>query len=130
MRFLILFFLLSGASCSQTNCRPDRSGLAKPDGAAAAAELPQREVPVYERVRVYKADGSLQCGQGKKTAISAVAKQLDGIKIFSQSKRNDGMMRIQKCGAETGDAHVFEIAKDQLPEAIGRGFKQWTFESE
>ncbi len=81
--------------------------------------------PTHERVKVYKADGTLQCNQGKQISLSEMAKQLSGIQVFSQSNLNDGMMRIQVCGAPTGQCNVFEIPKTELKKAIGLGFKEW-----
>lgn len=80
------------------------------------------------RVLVYKYDGSLQCGQGKGVSADSMAKDLKGINVFSSSKRKDGLMHIQVCGAATGSANVFEINEPDLSQAEKRGFKKWTYE--
>lgn len=78
------------------------------------------------KVKVFKADGSLQCSMGKKISIDEMQKELKGIEVFSKTNQNDGLMRIQVCGAPTGDSHVFEIKQEDLEKALKLGFKQWT----
>ena len=75
-------------------------------------------------VLVYKADGSLQCGQGKGVSIDEMEKQLKGIKVLSRDKRPDGKMHIQLCGSPTGVINVFEISETNLKDAESRGFKK------
>ena len=79
-----------------------------------------------QRTFVYKADGSLQCGQGEKTEIAAMRKDLGNIEVFSSENKHDGMMRVQVCGAPTGYSHVFEISKSDLEAAVKLGFKKWS----
>ncbi|MBC7458424.1 MAG: hypothetical protein H7235_09110, partial [Bdellovibrionaceae bacterium] len=52
-------------------------------------------------------------------------KDLKDIVVFSASNQNDGMMRIQVCGADTGNHNVYEIAESDLEKAKSYGFKQW-----
>jgi hypothetical protein len=78
------------------------------------------------KVKVYKADGSLQCGMGTKIALETMEKQLKGIKVFSRTNKNDGLMRIQVCGAPTGQSNVYEINRTDLERALKAGFKEWT----
>ena len=75
-------------------------------------------------VLVFKADGSLQCGQGKGVAIEEMEKELKGIKVLSRDKRPDGKMHIQLCGSPTGVINVFEISEKNLKDAEARGFKK------
>ena len=81
-----------------------------------------------DHVKVYKADGTLQCGQGKKISISDMQKDLKDIKVYSSENKNDGMMRIQLCGSPTGNANVYEIDRKDLEAALKLGFKEWTAE--
>ncbi len=81
-----------------------------------------------DRIRVYKADGSLQCGQGKAIPLTEMEKSLKGIKTYSSINRNDGMMRIQLCGSPTGNCNVYEIDRKDLDAALKLGFKEWTAE--
>ncbi len=83
------------------------------------------EKDLTNRVYVYKADGSLQCGMGKKIDLKDMAKDLGGISVFSSENRHDGMMRIQVCGQPTGFCNVYEINQSDLDKAIGLGFKKW-----
>lgn len=79
-----------------------------------------------QRTFVYKADGSLQCGQGEKIDLASMRKELGSIEVYSSENKHDGMMRIQVCGAPTGYSHVFEINKTDLEAALKLGFKKWT----
>lgn len=81
-----------------------------------------------DTVKVYKYDGSLQCGMGKAIAIAEMQKELQGIIVYSNENKSDGLMRTQVCGSPTGKANVYEIDRSQLTEAKKRGFKEWTFE--
>ena len=95
------------------------TGATDPAQAAAAGQL---------KVKVYKPDGSLQCGMGSKIALETMEKDLKGIKVFSRTNMNDGLMRIQVCGAPTGQSNVYEIARADLEKALKAGFKEWTQE--
>ncbi len=78
-----------------------------------------------QRVYVYKADGSLQCGQGKKIELNEMKKQLDSIEVFSADNKHDGLMRVQMCGQPTGNCNVYEVKASDLDLAIKLGFKKW-----
>ncbi len=98
----------------------------------AVGVLPQDSVPSPTthagqlKIKVFKPDGSLQCGMGAKIPIETTEKELKNIKVYSRSNKNDGLMRIQVCGAPTGQSHVFEIDKSNLERALKAGFKEWT----
>lgn len=82
-----------------------------------------------DRVKVYKPDGSLQCGQGKAIPVAEMQKELKDIKVFSSFNKNDGMMRIQVCGSPTGNSNVYEIERKNLEAAVKLGFKEWTYDN-
>jgi len=82
-----------------------------------------------DRVKVYKPDGSLQCGQGKAIPVADMQKDLKDIAVFSSFNKNDGMMRIQVCGAPTGNSNVYEIDRKNLEAAVKLGFKEWTYDN-
>lgn len=118
--------------CATGNCvNQAKPGAAKPapttspvsPGGSVKPESP------LERVKVYKPDGSLQCGQGKAIPVAEMQKDLKGIKVYSSSNKNDGMMRIQLCGSPTGNANVYEIDRKDLEAALKAGFKEWTFDN-
>ncbi len=67
-------------------------------------------------------------GLGKAVALEAMAKQLQGVTVFSQSKKRDGLIHIQVCGSITGMANVYEIPLAQIKKAESFGFKKWSFE--
>ena len=94
-----------------------------------SATLPSdAEVPVDKNapsMNIYKYDGSRQCGQGKPLNLDEMAKELKGITILSQENKNDGMMRIQMCGAPTGNANIYVIYQKDLKKAFRKGFREW-----
>jgi hypothetical protein len=114
MPFLAL--LIFGA-CANHPCR-----------AVDVTRLSEANMPASQHdshVFVYKYDGSKQCGMGVTIPIEDMAKELDGKPIFSRKSQNDGFMRIQVCGAQTGNAHVFEILEKDLASAKLLGFQSW-----
>lgn len=78
-----------------------------------------------DRVLVYKADGSLQCGMAKGIPAEEMEKDLGGIKVFSRMNQPDGKMHIQVCGSPTGRVNVYEIPISSLKDAEKRGFKKF-----
>lgn len=125
MKSIFLFSVIAmvAMGCASGNCRSQPQ--AKTAGATAQTALP---TTIEDKIRVYKYDGSLQCGMGKATSLAEMKKELAGITIYSEKAQSDGMMRTQVCGSPTGRANVFEINKSQLSEAKKRGFKEWTFD--
>lgn len=77
------------------------------------------------KVRVYKPDGSLQCGQGAKVDLDVMKKELQGIEVFKSDNKHDGLMRVQMCGHPTGTCNVYEILASDLEKAQKFGFKKW-----
>ncbi len=128
-------FLSVLLGCQSTPCRvlEDQENRAQKNTATGAVGTDEAPKPNYEganvlKVRVYKPDGSLQCGMGKRISLDTMEKELAGIKVFTRSNRNDGLMRIQVCGAPTGNANVYEIRREDLSKALEKGFKEWTFD--
>lgn len=101
-----------------------------PAGAASATNAAATQVTnnPQTRVKVFKYDGSLQCGMGKPIPVSEMQKELAGITVYSAENKPDGLMHIQACGTATGRANVYEIDKTALEAAKKKGFKEWTFE--
>lgn len=114
---VFLFSLLS-AACSNKPCREVNT-----------SNIPDHILKNQGQgvVKVYKYDGTKQCGQGVEISLESMSKQLKGIKILSMSKKNDGQMRIQVCGAATGYANVYEISEKDLKKAQSYGFQVWGF---
>lgn len=86
-----------------------------------------RNAQMGHKVLVFKYDGTKQCAQGVEISLDVMSKQLQNIKILSMSKRNDGMIRVQVCGAATGHANVYEIEQKELEKAKSYGFSEWKF---
>lgn len=123
-----LFLLLLGFTlgCAQGNCR-SQGGQVKVDPDKVETEM-KNSSPTEERIKIFKYDGSLQCGMGKAISLEEMAKQLKGITIFSSINKSDGLMHIQQCGTATGKANVYEVNAVNLAATKKLGFKQWTWD--
>ncbi len=119
---IILFMSLYVLGCSTSRCT-DHSVVKKMS--SASLEKTVSGVDQMNKVKVYKADGTLQCNQGKKMSLETMAKELGGIQIFSSENKHDGLMRIQLCGKPTGNNNVYEIDSVNLDKALTLGFKKW-----
>ena len=115
MKNIILFFILSSIAvgCASGHCGRD----------GKAVEMDASKLKIF----VYKYDGSKQCEQGTGTDLKTMSAELSSVKIFSMSKKSDGQMRVQVCGALTGMANVYEISAADLAKAESLGFKKWSF---
>jgi hypothetical protein len=119
--------------CAQGNCRSQSHTPSTPE-AAVTNSSPTGKANIEpaaastERVRVFKYDGSLQCGMGKAIAAEQMAKELKGIQVFSSTNKADGLMHIMQCGTPTGRANVYEIERKDLAAAQKAGFKEWLWE--
>ena len=111
---------LIAVACSTGHCRRD--------GKEVLEKVDPKPPSGYEEenlgsLRVGKADGSQQCGMRAGVSLEDMAKEeLPGVKILSSEKRNDGLMRIQSCGADTGMLNTFEIRHQDLRKAQKAGF--------
>jgi hypothetical protein len=124
MKFLkLVLVLLFFASCSHQPCKIEERAEASVTGEQKKTSSQQKDLS--GRVFVYKADGSLQCGQGSRIAPEDMKKELGAIQVFSAENKSDGMMRIQVCGAPTGMVNVYEIDQKNLEAALKLGFKKW-----
>lgn len=112
----LLIFALFSVSCSSTHCRVKE-----------IEQLQSKQESKPKTVRVYRYDGTLQCGMGKRVSIEDMQKELKDIPVLSSAHLNDGLMRIQLCGSPTGDANVYEIEETHLEKAKSLGFREWTF---
>ena len=83
---------------------------------------------VVDRVKIYKYDGSLQCGMGKTIDPEQMKQELKLIPVYKFESKQDGLMHIQACGTPTGKANVYEIDKIKLSDAKKLGFKEWLWE--
>lgn len=111
---VLVSFVVLG--CSSTHCRVKE-----------IEQLQAKQESKAKTVRVYRYDGTLQCGMGKRILIEDMQKDLKDIPVISSAHLNDGLMRIQLCGSPTGDANVFEIEEVHLEKAKSLGFREWTF---
>lgn len=126
--FNILFFSLFLNGCVSGPCHsPSTSPRdeAKQQEADKMGGAQVRDGIKY--VKVYKYDGSKQCETGIAIEPEKMAEQLEGIEVIKIESLNDGQMRPQFCGHETGQANVFTIPEADVPEAQKRGFRKWTF---
>jgi len=110
------------------NCRQQAAAQAKAAGTLPTADtvsLSNDASGPLDRVKVFKYDGSLQCGSGRAIPVEEMQLQLKAVKVFSAANKMDGLMHMQLCGSPTGKANVYEIDRHQLPEVIKLGFKEW-----
>lgn len=119
--FLVILSLLFVTACSTTNCENDR----RFSSAKNEKMTLDKGALNMKKVKVAKADGTLQCSQGKLIPLADMQKELKDITVYSSKNQNDGMMRIQVCGAATGNHNVYEIAESDLAKAQSYGFKLW-----
>lgn len=131
-----IFSTLFLYGCSTTPCKIEERTVSGTDSQNSTSQnLKQNptggetsmaaEKDLTSRVRIYKADGSQQCGTSKKIDLSVMQKELGFIKVFSAENKNDGLMRIQMCGHPTGNCNVYEIFNSDLDAALKLGYKKW-----
>ncbi|MBL7542380.1 MAG: hypothetical protein JNL11_01120 [Bdellovibrionaceae bacterium] len=112
--------------CSTGNCRSQKIKSEQAGGPVTPKENKLLQDPsAADRVRVFKPNGSLQCGQGKSIDVATMSKDLKDIHIYKSSVENDGKIRIQMCGVPTGNVNVYEIDKTSLESALSFGFTEW-----
>ena len=112
-----LFFV----ACSTGHCRRDGKEVLKKIDSKPPAGYEQENLG---SLQIAKADGSQQCGMRTGISLADMAKkELPGVKILSSEKKNDGLMRIQSCGAETGMLNTYYIRHQDLLKAQKAGFK-------
>lgn len=123
--FLLSFAFIFLTACETTPCKRVS------DNTEVNVENHQPgsiQIPMEKKIKVFKPDGTKQCGQGEKISILEMEKQLKGIKVYQAYNKNDGQMRVQMCGAPTGNANVYEIDFEQLEAAQKNGFKEWIYD--
>lgn len=113
---LTLMIVLFIVGCSSTHCRMKEF-----------EALDSQKEKKIKTVKVYRYDGTLQCGMGKRVSVEEMQKDLKDVPVISSTHLNDGLMRIQLCGSPTGDANVYEIEETHLDKAKSLGFREWTF---
>lgn len=120
--FVGAFLIAALAACSSHPCKiEDRTDIVM----TGNEKVSTAKKDLTQRMFIYKPDGTLQCGQGEKVDINVMKKDLGKIEVYSAENKHDGMMRIQVCGAPTGQSHVFEINKSDFEAAAKLGFKKW-----
>ena len=120
---LTLFAVLS--SCSTRTCKPNET-ITSQDNTAQVSMPVAGETKIspttnmtnqIKKIKVYKADGSVQCEPGTGTKPEEMQKQLGDIKVYSAENKHDGLIRIQVCGTPTGNCNVFEINESDFAKA-------------
>ncbi len=116
---LILASLFTIAACSTGQCRRDGTPVVTDDSAKTISE----EKMANEVIGIGKSDNSLQCGYSVGITLEVMAKELEGVSILKSSKKHDGLMRIQSCGAPTGMMNVYNIYRKDAKKAVKLGYK-------
>lgn len=129
MSSLLIASSLLFVSCTSGNCRSQReSSVTNSSAKTESSKAAPASASAPSRIKVFKYDGGLQCGQGKAIPVAEMQKELSGITVYSAENKADNLMHIQACGTPTGRANVYEIDRSQLSAAQKKGFKEWTFE--
>src|SRR5258708_36235780 len=70
-----------------------------------------------DTVKVFRYDGSLQCGMGQAVPLDEMAKELTAVNItvLSSEKSVLSGLILALCGAPTGMAYVSAYTKDAVP---------------
>jgi hypothetical protein len=73
--------------------------------------------------KVFKADGSVQCGDTG-TNVDVMAEELlsAGVDVYCSQTGVDGYPRVAKCGAATGNINIYTIDSTRLADAEALGF--------
>ncbi len=124
-KFLVLssvFLSVFTMGCSTTPCKIEDRPVTKTQEVEKSMTVAK---DLTNKVRIYKPDGSQQCGTSPKTDVKQMQKELGLIQVFSAENKHDGLMRIQMCGHPTGNCNVFEILSSDLDAALKLGFKKW-----
>lgn len=131
----ILVMALAGLfACAAGPCKNEMRGDegSAPLGFAPNPNKPEvtmsdRETPSYQRLLVFKFDGTLQCQGDKAIPLETMQKELTdaGIQVFSAKHQSSGFMMTQVCGSPTGMINLYEIPKRDLDKAQALGFKEW-----
>jgi len=79
-------------------------------------------------VQIFRPDGTLQCGMGKKIPIADMKAELAKahIDVLNAREGNDGLMHPMLCGAATGNINIFTIASKDLEAARKLGFEPYS----
>ena len=134
LTFGLIVGCASGGNCRQqaeaNQKKEQASGMdsSKKSSQEGTTVSPSANVSTVDRVRVFKYDGSLQCGMGKAITPETMKSEFKDIVVHSAESKMDGLMHMQACGTITGQANVFQINKSQLAEAKKLGFKEWLWE--
>jgi hypothetical protein len=121
MKSFALIFLLFTMGCASGHCVNQYQ---KPADKKVEEKMSQNT----EKIKIFKYDGSLQCGMGKGISAEEMQKELGSIVVYSAINKDDGLMHIAMCGANTGKVNIYEIGKADLKKAQELGFKVWTFD--
>jgi hypothetical protein len=135
-RTLLIFTVTLGlVSCAAGPCKNEMSNTETNPLRFISKSSPEREVtmaeretPEFQRLFIYKFDGSIQCEPDKKAIpIAKMEEELKaaGIKVFASTSMDGGFMMVQMCGAPTGRIHRFQISKNDLEKAQKLGYKEW-----
>jgi hypothetical protein len=147
MRLTLVAAMMVMMGCASGNCRQvAEQGKEKQNTAGAAdstktapsltpgfptpstPNAPEKNILPTDTVRVFKYDGSQQCGMGKAISLATMQNELKGIQVISSENKADGLMHMTVCGGNTGNANVYTILKKDLASAAKAGFREWTFD--
>ncbi len=111
--------------CSSGNCRAQKE--LEKENSNVVEPIPALPQDSQKHIKVFKYDGSKQCGIAAGTPAAEMQKELAGIKIYKAENKMDGLMHMQACGTNTGRANVYEIDPESFEEAKKKGFREWVY---
>jgi hypothetical protein len=79
-----------------------------------------------ESVWIMRSDGAQSCKAKEGESLEEGAQELTSakIRVIAQRKGSDGKMHPLFCGAPAGSTNSYQIQKQDLPQAMGLGYKQ------
>lgn len=135
LRYFLKFILCSHlVSCAAGPCKNEMSNaITNPLNLISKTEtreisMSERETPEFQRIYVYKYDGSVQCEpEAPAIPIAQMQAELEtaGVSVLEAKNMDGGSFMTQVCGSPTGQIHRFQIAKRDLDKVMALGFKEW-----
>lgn len=120
LQCLLYLLALVGVACTTGHCRRGENTVLERVDPKPPTGYEEKDLG---SIMVAKSDGSLQCNQRDGISLESMAERdLKGIEVLASEKMNDGLMRIQVCGADTGMLNVYTIRHKDLRKAQKAGF--------
>ncbi len=125
-RKIVIPFLCFFISCGSNECRRQNQDFSNERVISPEEAFQDKPQDLdQDKVWIYKYDGSVFCGTYDGVTVLTMQKELNGIRVFASEKKSDEFPRSSTCNFSTGIANRYLILKQDLPEALNRGFQVW-----